>query len=272
MIDICTVVFDAELPTLKLQAKSIEQYCSGIGIQTIYVVVNSESLTDRIDTAWWGKLAKHVRIVPRNTFSTDWVDNGWVSQQVLKLLAASLSFNTWTIVLDTKTIFVRELTRNNIFDDHQRPRVGKLDIYPVFDASRKIVEELFDISLIEQLGPGGVPFFLHNQTVRNMINDIELGQRVSFPNWFQDHGRLTEFILYSGYVISQDGTFNRLYNTTENNITPCNICHSEVSSFERKLNEMPSALTVSIHRNAWQQLTAEQQQQYTDFLQSRGIS
>lgn len=271
MIDICTVVFDAEIPTLKLQAQSIARYCNTIGIQTIYIVINSEALADRIDKSWWGVLAERVQLVPRNTFSTNWVDNGWVSQQVLKLLTASLSFNTWTMVLDAKTIFVRELTLTDLLDSQQRPRVGELEIYPVFDASRNIVNQLFDINLTKQLGPGGVPFFVHNQTVRDMINVIELGQRVDFPTWFQEQGMLTEFILYSGYVISQDGTFDQLYNTTENAIVPCNICHSEVASFDRKFNEMSQALTVSIHREAWRQLTIEQQQQYTDFLQSKGI-
>jgi hypothetical protein len=44
-----------------------------------------------------------------------------------------------------------------------------------------------------------------------------------------------------------------------------------VARFEQKLSRMPAATTVSIHRNAWTQLTDDQQKQYRDFLASRGI-
>jgi hypothetical protein len=52
------------------------------------------------------------------------------------------------------------------------------------------------------------------------------------------------------------------------------MCHSEVSRFDAKLAEMslPKTNTVSIHRNAWAQLTPEQQQQYRDLLIQHGIS
>jgi len=149
--------------------------------------------------------------------------------------------------------------------------VGVLDIYPVFDISRQRVNALFDIDLQKQLGPGGVPFIINNSVAQKLIKEIKQLTQQEFPTWFQTQGMVTEFILYSGYVIQQYGSFDVLYDTTSVAIIPCNLCHSEVGAFDRKFQEMQKSITVSIHRNAWNQLTTQQQNQYTEFLTSRGI-
>ena len=52
-----------------------------------------------------------------------------------------------------------------------------------------------------------------------------------------------------------------------------NVCHTEVDQYERKLAEMKNSdpLTVSIHRNAWKQLTDDQKKAYQHFLLDREI-
>ena len=89
MIDIVTVVFEEELPVLQVQAQSIDHFCTDLGLKNIYVMVNDhDDLTSQIDKSWWGQFQDRVQIVPRSMFATSYVDNGWVSQQVLKLLGA----------------------------------------------------------------------------------------------------------------------------------------------------------------------------------------
>jgi hypothetical protein len=274
MIDIVTVVFDDEIPVLKLQAQSIDLYCRDIGVRSIYVMVNDhESVAEQIDTAWWGEFADCVTVLPRRIFSSDFVSNGWVSQQVLKILAASISHNTWSMVMDAKTIFVRNLDLTEIADSTGRICSGTLLIQPVFEPSRIIVNNFYGIELEKQIGPGGVPFFFHNTTIRHMIADAEERTQTSFPIWFQSQGRLTEFILYSGYVKYKHGGFNTLYSTT-NNIQTHNICHSEVAMFDHKLSQtqLSGIQTIGVHRNAWTQLSADQQQRYRSYLISRRIS
>jgi hypothetical protein len=272
MIDIVTVVFQDELAVLRQQACSLDLYCQNIGIKSILVIVNDTDAVARdIDTAWWGKLQHLVRIVPASTFSTELYTTGWVSQQALKMMASAVSYNTWSMVLDAKTIFVRELELHSLFDHQGRPQVGQLDIYPVFAPSQAIVNDFFKIDLQQQIGPGGVPFFVHNHTARAMIVEIENQSHQSFADWFQSHGRLTEFILYSGFVQHQHGNFDQLYNVKNRAVAVCNVCHSEVASFDRKFAEMPHSMTVSIHREAWRQLDHTRQQQYQEFLSARGI-
>ena len=268
MIDICTVVFDAELDVLKLQARSIELYCQNIGLKNIFVMVNDSST---VNPAWYGAFADHVRVVPRSDFDCEWSDNGWVSQQVLKLLGSARSDNAWCMIVDAKTLFVRPVKLEEIIVDG-RVAAGRLPIYPVFEASRNITNQLFDIDLPEQLGPGGVPFFVEPSLTRELIAEVECKTGQDFTDYFQQQGRLTEFILYSGYVWYKDRTFNRRYHS-RSNILPCNLCHSETGIFDSKFHTMnqPHTLTVSIHRNAWSQLQPQQQQQYHDLLAKRGI-
>lgn len=267
MIDLITVVFREELSVLKLQAQSIERYCQNVDLNKIWIIVNDDTLdTNEINTNWWGEFSNRVTIIHRSAWPYDFNSNGWLSQQVLKLLATDLCVSEWSMVLDAKTILVKPMT--SIIN---KPAVGSLDIYPVFEPSKKIVSDLFDIELTHQLGPGGVPFILNNALVKEMIEEIAIRTNKPFAVWFQEQGMVTEFILYSGYLVYKFGSFDLMYDTKHSVLQPCNICHSEVPSFERKFKEMATASTVSIHRNAWSQLNDEQRQQYINFLNDRGI-
>lgn len=269
MLDTVTVVFREELPVLRRQARSIELNCQHIGIKNIYVIVNDDdSVAQSIDTAWWGNLSATVKVVPRSTFGNSWVENGWVSQQALKLLASQLCQNAWYTVLDAKTIFVRPLLLSELFANNKL-QVGQLPIYSVFEASRQITNQLFDIDLSAQAGPGGVPFFFNTNDAKAMIAYIEQKVKTNFAEWFQAQGMLTEFILYSGWIEYRHGLNN--YLSQKPFFSVCNICHSELGIVDQKLSALdrPTNLTVSIHRNAWTQMSPQQQQQYLDFLEQR---
>lgn len=273
MIDIVTVVFQQEIPILKVQAESIARYCKNIGIRNIYVVINDDEETlHKIDAGWWGDMANHVLVIPRSAFSTQFVDNGWVSQQALKLLAAAMSYNIWSMVLDAKTVFVRELRLEDLLDEQGRARVGTLPVFPVFEPTRLIVNELYNIDMQHQLGPGGVPFFFQNDAVRLMIAETTFLVKKSFPVWFQARGRITEFMLYSGYLQSRFGGYDTFY-SPQRAFEVVNISHGEVDQFDIKLQQMyhHQTLTASIHRDAWSQLSDDQKQQYQFRLIEAGL-
>jgi hypothetical protein len=267
MIDIVTVVFRDELPILKLQAKSIQRYCNNLNVGKIIVVINDDTMSDSdINIKWWGSFQQRVVVVHRSHWPINYAENGWLTQQLLKMLATELCVSKWSVILDAKTLFVKTVP---VFDS--KPQVGQLDIYPVFKVSQQRVSDLFDIDLKKQLGPGGVPFVFDNQLVQDMIDKVQNLTGQQFADWFQQQGMITEFILYSGYVIYRYGSLANVYNVESSTFVPCNVCHSEVNAFDRKFDEMKNANTVSIHRHAWSQLDAEQQNKYIKFLQSRGI-
>lgn len=262
MIDFCTVVFQEELDVLKLQARSIERYGYDVGV--IRVILNDDSV---VDPAWWGKLADQVEIIPRSQFGSTWCDNGWVSQQALKILGCAVGANAWTTVLDAKTLLTKQI---DIFDSTGRPQVGSLSIQTVFEPSRQIINQLFDIDMQQQLGPGGVPFVINNAQARALIQDVQIMTNENFAEWFQTQGMLTEFMLYSGYLQYKNLTHS-FYDTNTSVIFSCNVCHSEVAAWDRKYSCMEKATAVGVHRKAWSQLTAQQQQQYWDFLKSKDL-
>jgi len=270
MISMITVVFDQEVNTLRSQAQSISLYCRDLSIDNIYVVVNDcNGVCQRIDKSWWGVFSDCVVIINRDLLTDIFSNNGWVDQQLLKLLTAAQCNSTWSLVLDAKTIFVQEFNDTTLFKDN-RASVGVLPIFSVFAPSKRIVEETFSINFEQQLGPGGVPFVFHNPTVQNLVSFVEEKYSLLFAEWFLSKGSVTEFMLYSGYVQYQSLN-NQLYNV-QSQIHPCNICHSEVLRFDDKLAEAADSHTVSIHRNAWDQLSPEQQTRYRMFLAEKGIS
>jgi hypothetical protein len=135
-----------------------------------------------------------------------------------------------------------------------------------------MVNQTYDIDLKKQLGPGGVPFFFQNDVVRLMIADTTFRVKQKFPLWFQGKGRITEFMLYSGYLQYRFGGFETFYNP-ECSFGVVNVCHTQVEQYERKLEEMKNnnPLTVSVHRKAWAQLNEDQKQAYQYFLIDRQI-
>jgi len=272
MIDLVTIVFEDELPILKVQAQSINLYCQNIGIQTIFVVVNDDDqLVNQIDPSWWGSLSNCVQIIPKSFFNYEFVENGWVSQQVLKVLASSLSANQYSMILDAKTILVKEASIDLLFPGGKLAG-GSYPIQPVFLTSARIVGELFNVIVDCNGGLSGVPFVVKNDLIRGMIVEIENLTKQSFPKWFQDQGMVTEFILYVGYCKYLYGNLDNIYSQTYP-YRVVNFCHSETGIIPNKLYNMTQndVLAVSVHRRAWAIMTAEQCDTYKKFLISRDI-
>jgi hypothetical protein len=245
-------------------------------LHTIYVVINDDSMTaNDIDIAWWGRYSDRVKIIHRNHWNIAYAENGWLTQQLLKLLAAEQSTSTWSMILDAKTIIVQPVELDRLFNDDGQLTWGYMPVFPVFETAKQIVSKLFQINLNNVAGPAGIPFFFHNQTVHNMIREVNQRTGQSFATWFQNAGMVTEFILYSGFVQYKDGTLDKMYtNTFDQPYFVCNICHNETEIFDQKISDMldDSNLTVSIHRGAWKQLTDLQRKKYKDLLISKQIT
>ena len=274
MIDIVTVVFSQEISVLQVQAQSIDHFCTDLGLKNIYIMVNDhDDLAKQIDRNWWGQFQNQVQIVPRSMFSTNYVENGWVSQQVLKLLGTGLSNNHWSMALDAKTLVTDHMSADMFVITDCQSTLGTCAINPVFAPAANIASDLFNIEVDHVIAPAGVPFFFHNLTVRQMIAQIENRNGQHFPEWFQQQGMLTEFVLYSGYVQYKHKNLNSMYLGTTTQKLCNNICHSEVGLFDTKLNSVldQRSMTMGVHRNAWTQLSPSQQQDYVAYLQSLGL-
>lgn len=275
MLDIITVVFQEELEILQVQAQSMDLHCHDMGLQTVFVIVNDDDhVADQVNPVWWGSLQSRVRIIPRSYFACQFVENGWVSQQVLKLLASALSSNTWSMVLDAKTLVSDYVTADIFVANPDQLTLGITPVLSVFEPAAKIAGDLFGITVSHVAQPSGVPFIFNNHDVRQMINDVERRTHDNFAEWFQRQGMLTEFVLYTAFIQYKYQDLSQVY-LGHNRTKLCNnICHSEVKIFDIKLQHARDhrPLTIGVHRNAWRQLTKQQKQSYRDYLKSIGLT
>lgn len=270
MIDIVTVVFKDDLHTLPLQAESIGLYCKDLDINKVSVIINDDdSLRDQVDQHWWTHAGKF-ELIPQFKFAREFPLDGWVTQQASKLIAAMHSPG-WCMVLDAKTIFIKNIDSHMLFDECNRARVGTKPIPPVFAKSKEITELLFDIVMVDQLGPGGVPFMFHGPSIKQMIDHIESRLSMPFGEWFCKQGMLTEFLLYSGFIQYRDSTYDKLY-SAEVEIIPTNICDTDPEGVDLKLRYMPKSHTVSIHRGIWASMSDIQKTSYRNILLESGIT
>jgi hypothetical protein len=273
MIDIVTVVYRDELDFLKIQARSLDLYVKPQDLNTVYVIVNdTDDVCDLVDPGWWGQHT-NIKIVPYSKWNYTSRINGWENQQLCKLLSASEAVSEWSISLDAKTWIVQPLDLTKLFDEQGRVTAGTIPVFKVFTSSREFLEQHFTVSMPDIIGPQGVPFVFHTATAKQMVTDIP-----DFIEFFQTNVRwphlITEFHLYSAYVLSQHGTYEKLYNKTQY-YRCCNIADFDVPNFDRHFKRMSTdnqLLTASIHRRAYPLLSSDQLNAWNAFLDSRKLN
>lgn len=277
MIDILTVVFQQELYYLKIQARSIEQYIDSDKIGKIFVIVNDEdAVCSSIDVNWWGHNSHKVNIIPRTRFGVCEYLHGWDSQQLYKLFGASIATSKWSMCLDAKTWFVQNLDFNKMFDKTGRVNLNSFPTISVFKPAEEFTEKFYNIESKEVIGPGGVPFFFHTETVIDLIRDLEENRNTNLLDFFSKNVMtpvfLTEFVLYSGFVKYKYGTHNTLYSQTQD-YAVTNIADFQKYEFDTIFEQMQKEqnLTASIHRSVYPYLTPVQLANWVNFLFDKGL-
>jgi hypothetical protein len=275
LIDLITVVFQEELHFLQTQARSIELYTRTQDICNIYVVVNdADSVADLVDPTWYGTHQAKVKIIPYSKWSSD-PDflNGWQRQQLCKLLAASEASSTWSMCLDAKTWFIQPLDLSKLFDEQQRVNSGSYAVHPEFTSSKQFLEHYYNISMPEIIGPAGPPFVFHSATVGELVNSFDDFMEFFKPN-VANINAITEFHLYSSFVLARDGTYERLYNTTQYynyyHLAECELDRFDIMYHGYMHDDR--ALTASIHRKAYPLLSIKQIRKWQKFLAQKGLN
>jgi hypothetical protein len=269
-LDFITVVFDEEVSLLPWQAKSICRHVDPLMINKI-VLVDNGSQQCSIDPAWYGKLFDKVEVITHKDLKLKAFQSldGWRTQQLCKILASARSTVNWSVVLDAKTLFAKTFNEAELFID-ARPCVGITPISKHWNDSKIFLEEFFNIKIEHVLGPGGVPFFFHNETIRTLIKSIN-----EFNNWFQQnlyeqvppHRTLvTEFMLYSAFLLKTYKSFDQLYKK-EQKLISFNVADFEVEKFEQIFTA--EAHTISVAEKTKKFLTNDQLVRWETFLNDK---
>jgi hypothetical protein len=272
VIDLITVVFEPELYLLELQARSISLYLDPARIKNIYVVVNGDShLCQAIDPDWWGENSNKINIIHRSFFGVDPTLTGWDSQQLYKLCAANIAESQWSMCLDAKTWFIQKLDWCQLFNDAGKANFGNFPAIPVFRSAQQAIQQYFNIELTNVISPGGVPFMFHTETVKDMFGAIPqffdfFCANVKFPN------NITEFMLYSGFVIKKYQTYDTLY-SGQQYYQVTNLADFEINEFDLILDRMghDNNLTISIHRRVYPDLSETQIDRWCELLLTKHI-
>lgn len=277
MIDLITIVFQQELYLLEIQARSIELYLESQRLNKIYVVVNDcDVVCDSINPAWWGVNSNKVVIVPRSHWGHVETLPGWESQQLYKLLAAEQAEAEWSMCLDAKTWFVQPLEWDKLFSENGKIHLKPMPVISVFSQAQQTVEHLFNIKLPTVVGPGGVPFMFRTETVKDMFVYLRDATDSNFLEFFAEYVlepyKITEFMLYSGFVNLKHGSQAALYDAYQY-YTVTNLADWQLSKFDDIVTSMGSSknLTASIQGRAYPHLSESQLDQWCDFLLDRQL-
>ena len=290
--DLVTVVYSKELDYLEIQARSIELYVPREYINNIIVITNDPSSAESytIDPSWYGINADKLKIINYRDwgFSNSNLDNhslyaGWENQQLCKLLVSQNVESEWYYVLDAKTWFVNPIQYEKLFSKDGKSNNKRIPVNKNFDTAVPAINQQFGIDLKQAIGPGGVPFCFHTDSVKEMITHITTvaNPTEKFHDFFlsrvavSNPNPITEFMLYSGYLLKKYGDYKSLYIDDETifQYFAQNVSDTDTAKFDELLIRMHDfgCMTVSVHKRALVKLKLYQLRNWIGFLTEKNL-
>jgi hypothetical protein len=279
---VITVTCLRDLPLLDLQAQSISNY---LDVDCpIVIVVNEEN-----STAWDDYFNLHLRhyynkhhltIIYRADFASEWKQwiassinpwaVGWETQQVLKLIVATIIKSEQYLVLDSQNFLIKYWTPSTYNTNLVPARPGHF-VMPV-EIWRQYASSLG----IETGDPSSdtmsmcTPIFFDTDVVKQLIEYT--GGTDKFATWFKNASRTkSEFILYSLWLEKLGGLekYHRMYTIPEDWGNPMLRDCRTTEEFEHFLSHIGLHHThawVSANHRSWGNMTDNQYNQLTSKL------
>lgn len=205
-----TVVFEAEMPLLELQARSVSRYLDTASVEEILLLDNSvlgmSGSTRRRLLRDYGALRNRVRVVRTSDLIDPGATGGWRSQQAAKLAIARRVRTPQYVVLDAKNHFTRALSADAFVDAAGRA-YGRPHTYASHPLRESLVRTLTYLGAgddrvaeaVASFPPTATPFIFDTETVRLLMDDVERRSGLPFAAEFERR-QLLEFFLYAGWV------------------------------------------------------------------------
>lgn len=277
-----TVVFEPELPLLRLQARSLRRFLDPGCVAEIVVLDNcAGGMGGRARRAVLEDLGSI--LAPRATFlrtselGVDGGTAGWRSQQAAKLLIARRVRTDHLVVLDAKNHLIRPASAADFVDDHGVARGGThpYATHPLrgdlertlryLGADDRRVEEL-----VEDFPPTATPFVIDAHLARRMIDDVELRSGRPFIEEFERAG-LLEFFLYSGWSILRGEGVPVDGEAIQAPIVWPGRAHEQGAADAIRHAEETDAAWFAVHRRALARADAPTRRRIIDFWSERGL-
>jgi hypothetical protein len=206
-----TVVFEAEVPLLELQARSIARHVQD-GVFDEYLVIDNtrRGLSSRARRRIRGELGRHghrLSFISPSAFGAAPTRSGWRAQQSLKLMAARLITTDHYVVLDAKNHFIEPTTTADFFDPVTGlPHGGihSFERHPLRPHLEHVATALGldPTAAVARFTATAPPVVLSRHVVNDVVVDVGGGNPARFPREFERAG-FTEFFLYSAWQIAR---------------------------------------------------------------------
>ncbi|QGQ20155.1 hypothetical protein GC089_14255 [Cellulomonas sp. JZ18] len=217
-----TPVFEAEVPLLHLQARSLARHVPAHDVADVVVLDNTARGLRQRDRAAlldaYGAHAARVRLLRPTDVCPVPRASGWRRQQALKLAVARSVATAHYVVLDAKNHLVAPPAATAFVTADGRARVrgyGYRD-HPLRPAFTHVLTHLgLDPDAhVDRFAATVTPFVLDTAVVRALLHEVEQESGRPFAHAFVA-ADLTEFFLYAGWVARRDGTLARVMELTD---------------------------------------------------------
>ena len=281
-LSVVTVVFEAEVPLLELQARSIARHVPDGVFDEILVIDNSrrglpEHARRRIRDEL-GDHADRLAFASRADLGPTAADaSGWRTQQSLKLMAARRLAADHYVVLDAKNHFIRSTTRPDFLDPVTGLPHGGLHSFVEHPLRPQLELVAYGLGLdpaatVERFTATVPPIVLDRRVVDDLVTDVGRGDADRFPGEFERSG-YTEFFLYSAWQVARGSTLDELV-SGQSLVSPTVWAGACSASDVREVLERADAgptTTLAIHRRALAKLDHEAVDELTAFWAEHGL-
>ncbi len=279
-LTLVTVVFEAEVPLLLLQARSLARFVPEDQFDRVIVIDNSRrGLRTRDRRRLLGEYAQwrdKVEIVRPDDVTALPPARGWIDQQVLKLAVFERIPTSHYLVLDAKNVWVRPTAVTEFVNPDGRARGGMHGYreHPL-RATLERVLAYFEIDpelWLDSFPVTHTPFVLSTQVVSELTGSIAARSGRTFAEEFVAAG-FTEFFLYAAWIIAAHGDL-------ESHIDGVVIRSSTVWPRRRSVDHVRRALEeiaefdapfLAVHRTALARMDRKAVAALTEFWVARGL-
>jgi hypothetical protein len=192
MIKILTVVHWADLFQLKLQAESLSKLWNGNKRWTI--VIEDPLPSIQAASLEWCKEHIHIDnwvidfVIPDNPEIIK--HNGWLRQQMCKMIYAAMAEEEWVLILDAKNFLIKPTDESFFLRDNSIVYLPRLDNDDFFKSSNTAAKKMLGSTAEIPSAASMTPWIFNKQEILNLVNLLG----ISIDYW--PDNTATEFTLY----------------------------------------------------------------------------
>jgi hypothetical protein len=275
-----SVVFEAEMPLLELQARSFAVHVPPELARRLVLLDNTrrgiDAATRQRLRAGYGPHADRLEILRPADVARVPVAVGWRTQQVLKLAVARQLDEPYYVALDAKNHFVADPGMGWFVAPDGRPRVdfeSFLD-HPLRGSLERVLRYA-GLDPAEHLGrftSTVTPFVFDTGLVRTVLDGVEERSGRPFAEEFvrQD---LTEFFLYAAWLVAGGRPLDDLFDLNQRPATIVWPRRADPAGVRRAVTNVRDrgAPVFTVHRRAFAALDAESAEEIAALWADRGL-